>query len=111
MENAAQVLAIEKDQRLVEFLTRRFADPPSLILLHADALNYLRMEAHDWSGWKLVSNLPYSVGSAILVEVAQQPNPPDRLVVTLQLEVAQRLLASAESEDYGILTPAPPVRV
>src|SRR5437867_221266 len=50
VENAAQVLAIEKDRRLVDFLNRRFAHAPSLTLLHADALNYLRMEAHDWSG-------------------------------------------------------------
>src|SRR6266545_3961341 len=46
LEKAAQVLALEKDQRLVDFLNRRFAGNPSLTLLHADALKYLREEPH-----------------------------------------------------------------
>lgn len=104
VKKAGQVLAIEKDHRLVDFLNRRFIGDPSLTLLHADALNFLREEPHDWSGWKVVSNLPYSVGSPILVEFAKLPQPPDRVVVTVQLEVAQRLLASERSEEYGILT-------
>jgi 16S rRNA (adenine1518-N6/adenine1519-N6)-dimethyltransferase len=44
------------------------------------------------------------VGCPILVELAKVVQQPERLVVTLQLEVAQRLLAVAGSEDYGILT-------
>ncbi|MCI0536064.1 MAG: 16S rRNA (adenine(1518)-N(6)/adenine(1519)-N(6))-dimethyltransferase RsmA [Verrucomicrobiales bacterium] len=104
VEKAGQLLAIEKDQRLVDFLNRRFEGTPSLTLIHADALNYLRAERRDWSGWKLVSNLPYSVASPLLVELAKLPQPPDRLVVTLQFEVAQRLMAAAASEHYGILT-------
>ncbi len=52
----------------------------------------------------MVSNLPYSVASPILVELAHQPQPPDRLVATLQIEVARRLAAKAGESDYGILT-------
>jgi 16S rRNA (adenine1518-N6/adenine1519-N6)-dimethyltransferase len=51
-----------------------------------------------------VANLPYSVASPILVELAQSPKRPERMVATLQLEVAQRLMARAGDEDYGILT-------
>ena len=39
-------------------------------MLHDDALDYLKREARDWSEWKLVANLPYSVASPILVELA-----------------------------------------
>jgi 16S rRNA (adenine1518-N6/adenine1519-N6)-dimethyltransferase len=51
-----------------------------------------------------VANLPYSVGSPILVELAQAERPPKLMTVTLQLEVVQRLVAEVGSDDYGLLT-------
>jgi len=104
VERTGEVLAIEKDARLVEVLTRRLAKKRNLTLLHADALDYLKNERRDWSEWKLVANLPYSVGSPILVELAQARRPPRLMTVTLQLEVVQRIVARVGSEDYGILT-------
>ncbi|MSU56973.1 MAG: ribosomal RNA small subunit methyltransferase A [Pedosphaera sp.] len=122
LARTGEVLAIEKDARLVAVLRERFGlesrlqpvgraptqppegGTPNLELLHDDALDFLRREPRDWSGWKLVANLPYSVASPILVELAQSPKRPERMVVTLQLEVAQRLMASADDDDYGILT-------
>ena len=92
LENAGEVLAIEKDARLVEFLRERFnvaqasrlpdrkknraGETPALHLLHADALEFLKREPRDWSDWKLVANLPYSVASPILVELAQSAQRP-----------------------------------
>jgi 16S rRNA (adenine1518-N6/adenine1519-N6)-dimethyltransferase len=122
LQNAGEVLAIEKDARLVELLRERFgsefrlqpaghspAKPPeggtpNFQLLHADALKFLKREPRDWRDWKLVANLPYSVASPILVELAQTPQRPERMVATLQLEVAQRLMAEAGDDDYGVLT-------
>ncbi len=124
---AGEVLAIEMDARLVAVLRERFAVAGSadlqvgaskqteqnrnspnrssaLQLLHDDALEFIRRERRDWSDWKLVANLPYSVASPILVELAQSPQRPERLVVTLQLEVAQRLMAGADDDDYGVLS-------
>jgi 16S rRNA (adenine1518-N6/adenine1519-N6)-dimethyltransferase len=101
---AGKVLAIETDRRLYEFLVRRLGPAKNLVLLHADALEYLRREQRDWSGWKLVSNLPYSVASPILVELAQNPKGPQQMVATLQLEVARRLNAKPGSRDYGVLS-------
>jgi 16S rRNA (adenine1518-N6/adenine1519-N6)-dimethyltransferase len=101
---AGEVLAIEKDHRLYEFLREKFADSKNLTLLHEDALDYLQRERRDWGQWKLVANLPYSVASPILVELAQCQGCPERLVATLQLEVARRLVARADDADYGILS-------
>ena len=78
--------------------------PDNLFLIHDDALAYLKREPRDWSDWKLVANLPYSVASPILVELAVGPRAPKMIVATLQLEVAKRLLAEADDDDYGILT-------
>jgi 16S rRNA (adenine1518-N6/adenine1519-N6)-dimethyltransferase len=123
IEQAGEVLAIEKDERLVEALKLRFnvgqasclsptrpprlngtGGTPALRLLHDDALDYLSREARDWSGWKLVASLPYSVASPILVELTQAGRGPRRMVVTLQLEVAKRLLAKPGTPHYGLLT-------
>jgi 16S rRNA (adenine1518-N6/adenine1519-N6)-dimethyltransferase len=103
LQQAGEVLAIEMDGRLVEFLRERFQDP-KFELLHADALGWLKREPRDWRDWKLVANLPYSVASPILVELAAGERAPKMLVVTLQLEVAKRLMAQTDDDDYGILT-------
>jgi len=106
LARAGEVLAIEKDARLVEVLRERFASslPAPLQLLHADALDYLKSEPRDWSHWKLVANLPFSVASSLLVELAAGARSPQAVVATLQLEVAQRLMAQAGDDDYGVLT-------
>jgi hypothetical protein len=101
LEKAGKVLAIEKDGRLVEVLRERFAayltpvassegqgSQPSpttrFELLHEDALEFLKREPRDWSEWKLVANLPYSVASPILVELAAGAWAPKMIVATLQ---------------------------
>jgi 16S rRNA (adenine1518-N6/adenine1519-N6)-dimethyltransferase len=131
VQQAGEVLAIERDARLVEVLRKRYnvgqgsslspvcggdaprrgsareseaSKMPVLRLLHADALEYLGSGQRDWSDWKLVANLPYSVASRILVELAQSPRGPERLVATVQLEVARRLMARPGAEGYGLLT-------
>ena len=105
LESGAHVFAIEKDERLVTLLRDRFQASGNFELLHADALDYLREQKdRDWSAWKLVSNLPYSVGSPMLVELAFAPQCPERLVATLQLEVIQRIQAAADTEHYGQLS-------
>jgi 16S rRNA (adenine1518-N6/adenine1519-N6)-dimethyltransferase len=123
VEEAGEVLAIEKDAKLVKVLEERFkvgqasrlspilapaalrtGGTPVLRLIHDDALDYLSREALDWSEWKLVANLPYSVASPILVELAQAGRGPRRMVATLQIEVAKRLMAGPGTADYGVLT-------
>jgi 16S rRNA (adenine1518-N6/adenine1519-N6)-dimethyltransferase len=117
LERGGEVLAIEMDARLVSALRSRFAaqsDGPEradsvrhrapLQLMHGDALELLKREPRDWSQWKLVANLPYSVASPLLVELSQGKRAPKRMVATLQLEVAQRLMARAGDDEYGLLT-------
>jgi 16S rRNA (adenine1518-N6/adenine1519-N6)-dimethyltransferase len=99
---AGEVLAIEKDRRLFDFLAQKFSTVSNLKLLHADALDYLRGHPR-WDGWKLAANLPFSVASRLLVELAAAGEPPDRMAVTVQLEVAQRIAAPAGSGHYGVL--------
>ncbi len=109
LAQAGQVLAIEKDARLVAALRERFNSEfeirkTKFELLHADALEFIKRKRRDWRDWKLVANLPYSVAAPILVELGQTPQRPQQMTVTLQLEVAQRLMARADDDDYGVLT-------
>ncbi len=123
LASGATVLAIEKDSRLTTFLREHFAKQSNLTLLHDDALDFLQRRAGDVQSpmdvpipedgggkspaatrWKLVANLPYSVASPILVELALHPHGPERMVVTLQLEVAQRIVAASDTDSYGLLT-------
>ncbi len=109
LDQAGTVLAIEMDARLMTYLQEHFQpqlarQPAQFELLHADALAFLKHQPRDWSEWKLVANLPYSVASPILVELAAGTRAPKRMVATLQLEVAQRLMARADEDDYGVLT-------
>jgi len=104
LETGAKVLAVEKDARLADWLRERLGGAARLALVADDGLEWLRRESRDLSSWKVVANLPYSVASPLLVELAGLPARPERMVVTLQLEVARRLMAGPGSRDYGILS-------
>lgn len=98
-------LIIEKDARLFEALTSGpLGRADGVEWAHDDAMKWLKRNPRDWSGWKLISNLPYSVGSPILVDLSLARSGPDLMVVTLQREVIQRLRAPCGSEEYGALT-------
>ena len=104
LERAGAVVALELDPRLGAILRERLKGAANLCLVQTDALDYLRDQPRDWSGWKLVANLPYSVASPVLVELALSRPGPARMVATVQREVARRLMAQAGTDDYGLLT-------
>ena len=99
-----QLTAIEMDRRLEMRLRERFGGESHFDLHHCDALKFLQQPDADWHDWKLISNMPYSVASPLLVDLAAMPRGPERLVVTLQLEVAQRLCAVPGAKEYSKLT-------
>ena len=92
---AGRVVAIERDQKLADFLTHTFGDLPQFTLVTADALTVTAdtLFAPDES-YSLVANLPYAAGAAIVRHYLEQPRRPARLTVMLQLEVAARMVAT-----------------
>ena len=103
IQSGAHVFAVELDERLVEILRDRFGAAENLELLCGDGMKVVK-EREDWGAWKMVANLPYSMASAILVEAALKPVCFQKMVVTLQWEVLNRIAASAGTADYGLLT-------
>ena len=103
LQTAGHVTAIETDRRLVKLLEERFCEQGNLELQHADALKVIRRTEFDWSAHKLVANLPYSIASPLLIDLAASAGRPRTMIVTLQLEVVRRMLAGPDSREYGVL--------
>ena len=112
VESAAQVIAIELDDNLIEPLKDRFAEHTNFRLVHQDALtvNFAelvstrRANAVSTSSVKLVANLPYYISTAILERLAEQREVFDSLVLMFQREVVERIAAKPGSSDRGFLT-------
>ena len=88
---AARVIAVELDRELAASL-RRYLVGPNLEVIQQDVLRF-EPEAHGLLDYVLVSNLPYQVSTAVLTRFMVQVRPPRRMVLMLQREVAERLLA------------------
>ena len=101
---AGRFVAIEKDRRLFEHLKERFAESDRVELIHADVLDVDLANLLAGGINKMVANLPYSIASRLLVTLIQSPQPPERMVITVQKEVAHRLNAKPETKDYGLLS-------
>jgi 16S rRNA (adenine1518-N6/adenine1519-N6)-dimethyltransferase len=101
----ASVWALEIDSGFFRALQEKFADVPSIELIHGDALKWdFRSLAGDIGPLKVVANLPYSVSSRLLFKFFEHRDVVDSIHVLLQKEVAQRLTAQVGTKDYGILT-------
>ncbi len=98
------VTAVEKDRTLYRFLRDRFAGAADFELINADVLDLdLENLFNERRIQKVFSNLPYSVGSRILVELVKLDSPPVDLVVTVQSEVAQRMAAGPSQKGRSVL--------
>lgn len=103
VECSGKVVAVEKDRALCRILRERLAGHSALELIEGDALDIDPAFLAGRQVNKVVSNLPYSVGSRVLMNFFSMPDPPERLVVMVQLEVAERLAAGAGAPQRGLL--------
>jgi 16S rRNA (adenine1518-N6/adenine1519-N6)-dimethyltransferase len=97
----ANVLAIEVDPRLAPVLEEALGGAPVEVRI-ADALSFDYRSALSGGGWKMVSNLPYEVGTTLLLHLLGEVGEIDSFTVMVQLEVARRLVAEPGSPDYGL---------
>jgi 16S rRNA (adenine1518-N6/adenine1519-N6)-dimethyltransferase len=103
LDAGARVLAIEKDQRLADFLRRRFTTD-RFEILHADALDYDVRRLFAKPRVKLLGNLPYYISSQLLLKFTKYPSPISLWLFMLQKEMARRIAAAPGTSDYGALT-------
>jgi 16S rRNA (adenine1518-N6/adenine1519-N6)-dimethyltransferase len=97
----AEVTAVELDRDLAAHIRSTF---PEVTVVQDDGMRV------DWSvlcpgsGWKVVANLPYNVGTSMLMQLVRIPATFHSVTVMLQREVVQRILAGAGSRTYGALS-------
>ncbi len=105
---AYKVLAVDKDPRVFDLLRAELAsrDLVNVELIEADILK-LNLTRHVSAGggqFIVIGNLPYNISSQIIVRLIQQRTLVRRAVLMLQKEMAERLLATPGSRDYGRLS-------
>ncbi|VVM04456.1 Ribosomal RNA small subunit methyltransferase A [Methylacidimicrobium cyclopophantes] len=102
LERGAEVEAVEIDRGLAELLRARFAEEPRFRLCEGDVL---RAEWPEPAADRvLIGNLPYSISGPFLATLFRREAQFRRIVVTLQREVAERLVAGPRQRAYGSLS-------
>jgi 16S rRNA (adenine1518-N6/adenine1519-N6)-dimethyltransferase len=99
---AGRVTAVEVDSRLHAYLETRQAELPNVELVCEDALAY-PVESLPM-GTVVVANLPYYISTPLLFRLLDQRGRFPRMVLMLQAEVADRLVAKPGGSDYGVLS-------
>ncbi len=100
-ETGAEVLSYETDRRLEPILAESLAGV-TVDLRFEDVIKVDLVEVLGGGPWTMVSNLPYNIGTPLVLDVLRHVVAVDRLVVMVQREVADRLLASPGSRTYGL---------
>jgi len=103
LETGARVTAIEKDERFRPLLEELAGVCPALGLVFGDALEVDEATLTGDAPAHLVSNLPYNVGTPLLIKWLTRPWSPASLTLMFQKEVADRIVAAAGDEAYGRL--------
>lgn len=106
---AGKVVAVELDQRLLPVLKELFAHQVNFEVVHGDArkVDFQQIINNKLSGCtdvQVIANLPYYITSPILTRLLSARYPLDQIIVMIQKEVADRLLAEPSSKAYGSLT-------
>lgn len=112
----AHVITVEIDPHLKALAEEELIDIPNVTMLHGDALKNknriapkvletiaARLSIDPQAQLKLVANLPYNIATPILSNLLLTASCPERMVVTIQKEVADRIVAVPRTKDYGAL--------
>ena len=96
-----QVVAYEVDERLRPLLAEVLDGITNVEVRFLDALSVLPDDLGE-GPWTLVANLPYNIGTPLLLKMLTDGHAVHRFVVMVQKEVADRLMAGPGSRTYGI---------
>lgn len=103
---ALEVLGIEKDPKLIKIAREEFVQQKNIRFLEAD---FLKLDLpHLLSDYhlplKVLGNIPYNISSKIIFKLLENHALFQYAILTIQKEVAQRIVAEPGNKDYGILT-------
>ncbi len=96
-KKAGKVIGVEKDDKLAEMLRGKFSNT-NVKILNQDALEF---DPSDLGNYKLVANIPYNITSLIIRKFLEAENKPGLMVLMVQKEVAERIVARPRSTGSG----------
>ncbi len=98
------VTAVELDDELAAALAARYRDNARITVVHGDILSVdLQTLTPDWRGTRVAGNIPYNITTPIIFRLLRPPCPAD-IVLTVQAEVAARIMAPPGTRTYGALS-------
>ncbi|MEA2015753.1 MAG: 16S rRNA (adenine(1518)-N(6)/adenine(1519)-N(6))-dimethyltransferase RsmA [Actinomycetota bacterium] len=108
-KKAKKVVCVEFDKLLVkafrDIFKSELIDSLKLELIHADALKLdYRELALRYKTGMVVSNLPYSIGAVLLLKMIMEAETIEKMILTVQKDIAERLLASVGDKNYSSYT-------
>jgi 16S rRNA (adenine1518-N6/adenine1519-N6)-dimethyltransferase len=96
---ADRVIAVEKDKKLFDLLAHKFSHSKNLLLLNQDILKFNpRLDIPVAGGYKIVANIPYYLTSKFLRNFLEGERQPRLMVLLVQKEVGERILARDNKE-------------
>lgn len=114
---AAAVVTVELDPRMHQLAGEELIDFDNVLLMRRDALrnkNHLnpdvlaavheRLASVPDARFKLVANLPYNIATPIITNLLACDVPPETMTVTIQKELADRIVARPRTKNYGALS-------
>ena len=96
-----RVIAIELDVTLCERLRETLSAYDNIEVVHGDALRY---PYNTLDAFKVVANIPYYITTPIIFRLFEHRNRLSSITVTVQREVARRIIAGPGGKDYGVLS-------
>jgi 16S rRNA (adenine1518-N6/adenine1519-N6)-dimethyltransferase len=100
-KNVKQVIAIELDETLFERLRGDFIGYSNVNLIHSDALKF---PFETIGKFKVVANIPYYITTPIIFRLLEARASLQTMTLTVQKEVAERIVAPPGKKDYGVLS-------
>jgi 16S rRNA (adenine1518-N6/adenine1519-N6)-dimethyltransferase len=97
LETGVHIIAVEKDDRAIPFLQEKFKkeiNNGQLEIVHGDILEF---DESRLAKYILIANIPYYITGEFMRKFLETSNPPLRIVVMLQKEVAKRIVDTKES--------------
>lgn len=109
---AARVVAFDVDEALVPVLRESLAGVENAEVVFRDVLKCSDEELVGIIGgkFKVVANIPYYITTPLVMRFAESTLPVDSVTVTVQKEVAERLVAGAGTPEYGAISAAVALR-
>lgn len=107
VNRVGRLVAVELDKRLLKPLAAAYGALPHVSIVEGDILKVdlpRLLQEFGPGTWKVAANLPYNISSQVLFLFLETPTLFNRLVLMLQKEVGDRLVARPGTKEYGILS-------